>query len=171
MRTFKFYFLNNFQICNVITINYNHSTHTLHTLYTHDLFYNQQFVFPDPLFTYFTHPPTPTPGNHKSILCIDELFVLFFRFYIQVKSYGINFLYDLFHAQYPQGPSMWSQMARFHDLLWLNSIPLGTQIQFHFPLIYQRTLRLFPSWLLQIMVQWTQGHHISFRFTAFAFYG
>ena len=46
------------------------------------------------LFTYFAPPPTPLPsGSRQFVLCISESisvsFVLFFRFCIQVKIYGV----------------------------------------------------------------------------------
>ena len=47
-------------------------------------------------------------------------FVSFFRFQLEVKSYSIcPSVSDLFHLRlYPVGPSILSQMARFHGLSW-----------------------------------------------------
>ena len=98
------------------------------------LFCSCQFVLLNP-FTFFTQSPTLLlSGNQKILLCRIYLcfvcscilFILFFRFHIDVKSYSTClFLCDLLHlAHYPLGPSMLSQMVRFHSFLWSSDIPL-----------------------------------------------
>ena len=69
MRTFKIYFLRNFQIYNtilltVVTMPYITSPRLI-CLITGSLYLLTTF-------THFSHSPTPTSGNHQSIPCIYE---------------------------------------------------------------------------------------------------
>ena len=93
--------------------------------------------------TYFTHPHTHLPsGNYQfsrvkslflGLLCsFFSLLVLFLKFHIWVKSYGICLsLTGLFHlVLYCLDPSMSLQMAKFHYFLWLNNIPLCMYIMY-----------------------------------------
>ena len=109
------------------------------------LFCNLKSVPPNPTHIFLSSihfpPPTPCSGNHLFVLCIyksvsDLLYLLiFFRFHIEMKSYGTFSLLDSFHFAHPLGLSMLSQMPRFHSL-WLSNIL--------YPFIYWWALKLLP---------------------------
>ena len=65
MRTFKIHSLSNFKIRNTVLL----TIVACCILHPKDLFYNWKFV-PFEHFYPFCPPPTPTPGNHHSVLFI-----------------------------------------------------------------------------------------------------
>lgn len=67
MRTYKIYFVNNFQICSTVL----YTIDILLYITFPDLFYNWNFVPSDHLHP-FRPPPPPTSGNHQSVLCIYD---------------------------------------------------------------------------------------------------
>ena len=99
-------------------------SHTVHFLSMIHLFFSWRFLPHN--FSYFFFPPSKFSllGNHLFFLMSITLllfchvcsFVLFYRFHISVKSYGICLsLSDLFYfAYYTLDPSMLLQMTRFH---------------------------------------------------------
>lgn len=95
------------------------------------------------LFDHFPPPlrPPPTSDNHKSQLFFYQLGFSGFLFICGGLEFGFDFFSiphvseviqslsfsDLFHwAQCLPSPTMLLQIARFHNFLWLSTIPLLT---------------------------------------------
>jgi len=130
IRTFKANLLCNFQMYSTILLTSHHAVHYIPMPY---LFYNWKCVPLEPLHL-FCLPSHPHSAQASTILffvsvmfdfglvwCVCS-FVLFFRFHIHVKSYGI-YLSDLVH----QGNTLMVHSCchiwqDFIVLLWLNSI-------------------------------------------------
>ena len=71
MRTFKIYFLSNFQICITVFINYNH--HAIYYFPMIYLFYIWKFIPFDPHHSFLPPSLLTSTGDQQSILCIYEL--------------------------------------------------------------------------------------------------
>ena len=94
------------------------------TLHPQDNLVTTNFYFIPSLYSLI--PPTPlVSGNYQNVLCIYEsvsiLLVCLFCFLDSIWHLSFS---DLFHsAQYPLGPPLLPQMARFHSFLWLSHVP------------------------------------------------
>ena len=86
MRTFKIYYLSNFQVCNTIILTiFKYMIHYISMTY---LFYTWKFVPLTP-FTHFAHLLTPIPSSTTNFVTVSVslilfcfLFVRFFRVHI-----------------------------------------------------------------------------------------
>lgn len=93
------------------------------TLHPHDLtHFITEGLYLLTSLTLFAHPhPLSQAGVYS--LSVSSLFFLCFLDCIYMRLYNIYcFLSDFFHLAWcPQSPSLLSQMAIFHPLLWLNN--------------------------------------------------
>ena len=82
-----------------------------------------------------TFPSCPSDSHH-SVLCVYELCLLKNMYLILGSMYKrdhLVFVFNSFHsASCPQGPTMLSEMARFHLFLPLNEIPLCLYICYNY---------------------------------------
>ena len=127
MRTFKTYFLSNFQICNTVLL-----------IIVTMLYFTSSWHFitgPLYLFTLLTHfiyanPPAPSSGKQQFVLCIYELgyflFVCFFRFHIWDHVIFV-FLWLISLSTMPSKPVQGVTNGKISCSLWWNSTPLYTQ--------------------------------------------
>ena len=111
------------------------------------LIYNWKFVLSDHLCLF--HPiPTPTSGNHWTVLCIFNYVVIFFSFFdshiSEITQYFSSLTY--FSSIMPLRFIYIVANGKLSFFLWLNNIPLCIYIyipHFLYPCIHQQTLRLF----------------------------
>ena len=107
---------------------WTHSKITTNPYYI-DIYYI--YFLPNP-FIFFHPAPNHPPLRQLSVsfmypcfcFCFVHQFILFFKFHISVRSYGICLsLTGLFHlAQCSPGPTMLSQKVRFPSFLWPSGI-------------------------------------------------
>ena len=98
MRTVNTYSLSNYQICSSVLLS------TVSMLYITSpglIYFITGSLYLLSPFTHFAHPPRPRPLAITSLFTVSVSLVsvcLFFRFYIQMRSYGICLsLSDFFH--------------------------------------------------------------------------